>query len=108
MNAGRLNRTKRSSSERVGSGKIPKTAMSMAPPAMRIVPINIQMEKTSPRSILAKKAFQSSETAPRGAKMTTGSEAIWNIEPKRLEDMKIPKSSNNFNTINKKKPKIYL
>ena len=39
------------------------------------------------RRSLAKKAFQRRETAASGARMTTGSDAIWNIEPKRLEEM---------------------
>lgn len=70
---------------------MPKMAMRTAPPAIRRVPINIQGEKTSPRSRRAKKAFQRRETAPSGARMTTGSAAIWNIEPRRLEHMNIPR-----------------
>jgi hypothetical protein len=50
--------------------------MRMAPPAMRMVPRIIHGENLSPRMRRAKKAFQSSETAPRGARMTTGREAI--------------------------------
>lgn len=76
MNAGRLNRTNRSSRECVGSGTIPKTAIRTAPPAMKSVPRTIQIEKASPRSIRAKNAFHSSETAPRGARITTGKDAI--------------------------------
>ena len=41
--------------------------------------------------ILAKKAFHKRETAPRGARMTTGREAIWTREPKTLEEMKMAK-----------------
>ena len=90
MNAGLLNKTRRSSRECVGSGTIPNTAISTAPPAMRMVPRSIQAENTSPRSRRAKKAFHSSDTAPSGARMTTGSEAIWNSEPRMFEDMKMP------------------
>ena len=64
------------SREWVGSGTMPKMAMRTAPPAMSSVPKSIHIEKTSPRSIRAKKAFHSSETAPSGARMTTGREAI--------------------------------
>ena len=88
-NVGREKRMRRSSSECVGSGTIPKMAIRTAPPAMRRVPRTIQREKTSPRMKRAKRAFHSSETAPRGARMTTGREAIWNSDPKILEDMKI-------------------
>ena len=90
MNVGLLNKTRRSSRECVGSGTIPNTAISTAPPAMRMVPRIIQAENTSPRSNRAKKAFHRSDTAPRGARMTTGSEAIWNSEPRMLEDMNMP------------------
>jgi len=90
MNAGRLNKTRRSSREWVGSGTIPNTAISTAPPAMRMVPRIIQAENTSPRRRRAKKAFHSSDTAPRGARMTTGSEAIWNSEPRMFEVMNMP------------------
>ena len=65
---------------------MPKIAMRTAPPAMRRVPRSIHGEKTSPRRSLAKKAFQRRETAPSGARMTTGREAIWKIEPKRFEE----------------------
>lgn len=90
MKAGRLNSARRSSNECVGSGTIQNSAMRTAPPAMHSVLITIHGENTSPNMSLAKKAFQSRETAPRGARITTGSEAIWKIEPKRLEEMKIP------------------
>ena len=90
MNAGLLNSTRRSSRECVGSGTIPNTAISTAPPAMRKVPRIIQAENTSPRSRRAKKAFHSNDTAPSGARMTTGSEAIWNSEPRMFDDMNIP------------------
>lgn len=87
--SGRLKSRSRSSREWVGSGTVPKTAMRMAPPAMSSVPRNIHIEKTSPRIIRAKNAFHNSETAPRGARMTTGKDAIWKMDPKRLVEMKI-------------------
>ena len=87
---GRLNKIRRSSRERVGSGTIPKTAIRMAPPATRTVPRSIQIENASPNSMRAKNAFHKRETAPRGARMTTGSDAIWTIDPKRFEEMKMP------------------
>lgn len=90
MNAGLLNKTRKSSRECVGSGTIPNTAISTAPPAMRMVPTIIHAENTSPRRRRAKKAFHSSDTAPSGARMTTGSEAIWNNEPRMFEDMNMP------------------
>jgi hypothetical protein len=68
---------------------MPKIAMRTAPPAMRRVPRIIQREITSPRMKQAKNAFHRRETAPRGARMTTGSEAIWNSEPRMLEEMKM-------------------
>ena len=74
--AGRLNSSRRASMDLVGSGTMPNTAMRTAPPAIRIVPRIIQGEKTSPRSRRAKKAFHNKERAPRGAKMTTGRDAI--------------------------------
>jgi len=60
------------------------------------VPIIIHGENTSPRRRRAKNAFQSKETAPRGARMTTGSDAIWTKDPIRFEKMKIvnPSSHN--------------
>ena len=64
-------------------------AMRTAPPAIKIVPIIIQAENTSPSRKRAKKAFHNKDTAPKGARMTTGSDAIWNNEPSTLEDMKI-------------------
>lgn len=75
----------RSSSEWVGSGTVPKIAMRTAPPAMRKVPRIIQRENTSPRMKHAKNAFHRRETAPRGARITTGREAIWNTEPRMLD-----------------------
>ena len=84
-----MNNRRRSSRECVGSGTMPKTAIRTAPPAMRRVPRTIHGEKTSPRSSRAKKAFQRRETAPSGARITTGREAIWKTEPKRLEEMNI-------------------
>jgi hypothetical protein len=68
---------------------MPKIAMRTAPPAMRRVPRIIHRENTSPRMKQAKNAFHRRETAPRGARMTTGSEAIWNSEPRMLEETKI-------------------
>jgi len=56
---------------------------------MRRVPRIIQRENTSPRMKKAKNAFHRRETAPSGARMTTGSEASWNNEPRKLEEMKI-------------------
>ncbi len=86
-NVGRLNSSSRSSNECVCSGTIPKTAMRTAPPAMKMVPNIIHGEKTSPSRKRAKKAFQSNDTAPRGARMTTGSDAICTSEPKMLDDI---------------------
>ena len=76
MKAGRLNNLRRSSNECVGSGTMPNSAMRTAPPAMHRVLSTIHGENTSPRMSLAKNAFQRSDTAPSGAKITTGSEAI--------------------------------
>jgi hypothetical protein len=75
-NVGLLNNSSRSSRDRVGSGTIPKTAIRTAPPAMRRVPSIIHGENTSPRRKRAKNAFQRRDTAPRGASITTGREAI--------------------------------
>jgi hypothetical protein len=63
---------------------------------MRRVPIAMKCENASPRRILANSAFQRSETAPSGARITTGNEAIWNTEPRMLEVMKMvnPRSHN--------------
>ena len=61
--------------------------MRTAPPAMNMVPRAIHGEKTSPRSSLAKKAFQRSETAPRGARITTGNDAIWKRLPRMFDEM---------------------
>jgi len=66
----------------------------VAPPAIRIVPNIIHGEKTSPRRRRAKNAFQSKETAPSGARMTTGSDAIWTKDPVRFERMKMANPSN--------------
>lgn len=88
-NVGLLNSSSRSSRERVGSGTIPKKAISTAPPAMKSVPRIIHGENTSPSKNRAKKAFQRRETAPSGARITTGSEAIWTKLPKILERKKI-------------------
>lgn len=76
MNAGRLKSSSRSSNECEGSGTIPNSAISTAPPAIHRVLMIIHGEKTSPRISLAKNAFHKRETAPSGASMTTGSEAI--------------------------------
>ena len=76
MKVGLLNSSSRSSRECVGSGTIPKTAIRTAPPAIQRVLRTIHGENTSPRMRRAKKAFHSSDTAPSGARMTTGSEAI--------------------------------
>jgi len=89
IKAGRAKRISRSSSECVGSGTMPNIAMSTAPAAIRRVPRITQRENTSPRMKQAKNAFHRRETAPRGARMTTGREAIWNSEPRMLEEMKV-------------------
>jgi hypothetical protein len=68
---------------------MPKIAMRTAPPAMRRVPRIIQMENTSPRMKQANNPFHRRERAPRGARITTGREAIWNTEPRMLEVMKM-------------------
>jgi hypothetical protein len=94
MNVGRLKSMRRSSRDRVCSGTMPKKAIRMAPAAMRMVPRIIHGEKTSPSSSRAKKAFHSSDTAPNGARMTTGREAIWTKDPRMLDEMKITKPSN--------------
>lgn len=73
---------------------MPNTAMRIAPPAMRKVPSIIHGEKTSPKMKRAKKAFQSRDTAPRGASMTTGRAAICTSDPNILEEMKIAKPNN--------------
>jgi hypothetical protein len=74
----------------VGSGTIPKMAMRTAPPAIAIVPNIMYGLKTSPSNRRAKNAFHKSDTAPRGASITTGSEAIWKSDPRRLEEINIP------------------
>lgn len=89
MKTGRLNSMSRSSREWVGSATMPNMAITTAPPAMSSVPKSIHIEKTSPSSSRAKNAFHKSETAPSGARMTTGREAIWKMDPKRLEEMKM-------------------
>jgi hypothetical protein len=86
-NAGLVHSANRSSSDRVGSGTIPKIAMRTAPPAIKNVPRTIHGEKTSPRMKRAKKAFQRRETAPSGARITTGRDAIWTRAPTIFEDM---------------------
>lgn len=87
--AGLVHSSSRSSSDLVGSGTIPNIAMSTAPPAMKNVPRIIHGEKTSPRMKRAKKAFQRRDTAPSGARMTTGRDAIWTRAPMIFEDMNI-------------------
>lgn len=64
-------------------------AMRTAPPAMSSVPSISQNEKAFPRMTHAKNAFHKRETAPSGARMTTGSDAIWTMEPRMLEVTKI-------------------
>jgi hypothetical protein len=76
MKVGRLNRWSKSSRDRVGSGTMPKKAIKMAPPAIRMVPRIIHGENISPSMKRAKKAFHKRDTAPSGARMTTGREAI--------------------------------
>lgn len=90
---GLLKSSRRSSRERVGSGTIPNTAIRTAPPAMRSVARIIHGEKTSPRRKRAKKAFQSNDTAPRGARITTGREAICTNEPRTLDMKNMAKPS---------------
>jgi hypothetical protein len=92
-NVGRLNNSSRSSRERVGSGTIPKNAISTAPPAMKSVPRIIHGENTSPSKNRAKNAFQRRETAPSGARITTGSDAIWTNDPRILEKKNIANKS---------------
>ena len=87
MNVGRLNRRSKSSRDRVNSGTMPKNATKMAPPAIRMVPRIIHGEKTSPSMKRAKKAFHRRDTAPSGARITTGREAIWTSDPRMLEEM---------------------
>lgn len=96
MKAGRLNRWSKSSRDRVGSGTMPKNAIKMAPPAIRMVARIIHGEKTSPRIKRAKKAFHNRDTAPNGARITTGREAIWTSDPRILEEMNManPNSHN--------------
>ena len=64
-------------------------AINTAPPAIRTVPMIIHGEKTSPSSSREKNAFQRRETAPSGARITTGSDAIWKREPRTLDEMKM-------------------
>lgn len=90
-NAGLLKSLRRSSSERVCSGTMPNTAMRTAPPAIRMVPRIIHGENTSPKMKRAKKAFHRRDTAPRGARITTGSDAICTRDPRMLEEMKMAK-----------------
>ena len=85
----RPNKRRRSSRVWVGSGTMPKKAMSRAPPAMNMVPMAIHGENTSPRRIRANSAFQRRETAPKGARMTTGKDAIWKTEPRTFDVTKI-------------------
>jgi hypothetical protein len=94
IKAGRRKSPRRSSRERVGSGTIPNTAMRVAPPAIRIVPNIIHSENMSPSMMRAKKAFQRRDTAPNGARMTTGSDAICTSDPSTLEEMNIAKPNN--------------
>lgn len=51
------------------------------------------LENTSPSSIRAKKAFQSSETAPSGASSVIDRAPIWNTLPRIFEVMKMAKPS---------------
>jgi hypothetical protein len=44
-----------------------------------------------PRMKQAKNVFHRKETTPSGVRMMTGSEAIWNSEPRMLEERKITK-----------------
>jgi hypothetical protein len=78
---------------------MPKIAIRTAPPAMRRVPRIIQTENTSPRMKHAKNAFHRRETAPNGARITTGREAIWNSEPRILEVMNMTEETRSDNSI---------
>jgi len=91
IKAGRLKRWSRSSRDRVGSGTMPKKAIKIAPPAMRMVPKIIHGEKTSPSMKRAKNAFHNRDTAPSGARITTGREAIWTSDPMMLEEINMVK-----------------
>jgi hypothetical protein len=93
-NAGRRKSSSRSSRERVGSGTIPNTAIRVAPPAIRMVPNTIHGENISPSMKRAKKAFQRRETAPSGARITTGSDTICTSEPITLEERNMAKPNN--------------
>ena len=75
----------------MGSDTIPNTAMRTAPPAINNVPRIIHGENISPNRSRAKNAFQRRETAPNGARITTGREAICTREPRMLEEMKTAK-----------------
>jgi hypothetical protein len=94
MKVGRPKRWSKSSKECVVSGTIPKIAIRMAPPATRMVPSIIHGEKTSPSRKRAKKAFQRRDTAPSGARMTTGSDAICTNDPNMLDDIKTARPNN--------------
>jgi hypothetical protein len=69
----------RSSSEWANSGTMSNIVMRTAPPAMKRVP----------RMKQAKNVFHRRETASSEARMMTGSEPIWNSEPRTLEERKI-------------------
>lgn len=68
--------------------------MRVAPPAIRMVPRIVHGENMSPSMKRAKKAFQRRDTAPNGARMTTGSDAICTSEPSTLEEMNIAEPNN--------------
>ena len=87
MKVGRLSRRSKSSRDRVDSGTMPKNAIKTAPPAIRMVPKIIPGKKTSPSMKQANKAFHKRDTAPSGARITTGREAIWTSDPRILEEM---------------------
>jgi TFIIF-interacting CTD phosphatase-like protein len=89
-NVVRLNKRSKSSRECVLSGTIPNTAISTAPVETKRVPRTMYFENKSPRINLAKNAFHNNDTAPSGARITTGSEAIWKREPRMLEEMNMP------------------
>ena len=72
---------------------MPNIAMRTAPATMSRVPRTSHGEKTSPKINMANAAFERSETAPNGARMRTGKEAIWKSDPRMFEERKIAKPS---------------
>lgn len=85
----RPNNLRRSSNECVGSATMPNMPMRTAPTTTKRVPKSMNLENTSPRITRAKNAFHNKETAPSGAKITTGRDAIWKTEPSTFDDINI-------------------